>query len=261
MPFRIALATTCHPEDRKITALVDRITARATEHNADIIVFPESLMSRFEEEKHRFLEESQPVDGKFASSIDALAAKHGIWIVYTMNEAHPNNSNPYNTAILADSLGQKRSIYRKVHLFDSNTVKESERMSMANDIVTPVNTPFGNIALAICYDLRFPEYARKQTLNGCELLIYPAAWVDGPSKELQWKTLLQARAIENEIFVVGVSRADKGYVGTGYVFAPNGEQLAQRLDDELLIAEIDTSEIEKMRAAIPCLEHRRPELY
>ncbi len=261
MPFRIALAHTCHPEDGDVVSLVDRTATQAKEHGADIIIFPESLMSRFETEKQRFLEEAQTISGPFTRSIDAIASMQDIWIVYTMNEANPQGDRPFNTAILTDSTGSKRTIYRKVHLFDSSSIKESERMSSSDNVPSPVETSFGSIGLGICYDLRFPEYARKQTLSGCDLLIFPAAWVDGPLKEVQWKTLLQARAIENEIFVAGVSRADKGYVGTGYVFTPNGESIAQTVEDNLLIADIDLGEIEKMRNAIPCLDHRRPELY
>lgn len=261
MSFKVALAHTCHPEDGDVISLVNDVVIRAKKQHADIVVFPESLMSKFEIERQAFLKEAQNVDGAFSRSIDAIASEHGVWIVYTMNEANQQDARPFNTAILSDATGVKRAVYRKIHLFDSSSIKESERMSSSDNEPSPAETPFGTIGLGICYDLRFPEYARRQALNGCELLVFPAAWVDGPQKELQWKTLLQARAIENEIFVAGVSRADKGYVGTGYVFAPDGKSIASPIDRDLLIAEIDLGEIENMRNAIPCLEHRRPELY
>ena len=126
----------------------------------------------------------------------------------------------------------------------------------------PVPTPFSTIGLGICYDLRFPEYARMQALAGADLIIYPAAWVDGPNKLDHWKTLLAARAIEEELFIAGVSRCDEGYVGHSCVFAPNGELISEGDDDEeLVIAQIDTQRIAETRAQIPVLSHRRPDVY
>lgn len=261
MHHRFALAQTCHPADGDVVSLVKRAVCEAHDSAAEIVVFPESLMSRFEAEKGAFLKEAQPIEGPFSQAIDAIAAEYGIWVVYTMNEKN-EGGNPFNTAIITDSSGVKRGVYRKVHLFDSSAVKESERMSSSDEIFTPIQTPLGCIGLGICYDIRFPEYARRQALGGCDILIYPAAWVDGPFKALQWKTLLQARAIENEIFTVGVCRADEGYVGQSYIFAPNGDTVAETSAGRCIaVGEIDLDAIAEMRTAIPSLEHRRPELY
>ena len=106
-------------------------------------------------------------------------------------------------------------------------------------------------------------------LAGCDLIVYPAAWVDGPRKVDQWRTLLAARAIENELYVAGLSRCDRDfgsahrdYAGHSCVFGPLGEEIASAgLDEELLVAAIDTDAIDRARAAMPVLDHRRPELY
>lgn len=104
--------------------------------------------------------------------------------------------------------------------------------------------------------------ARFAATHGCQLLINPAAWVDGRLKAEQWRTLLSARAIENEIFVAGLSRVDKGYIGQSAVFGPDGVMLASgSVREELVAARIDLSAIDGVRAAMPVLEHRRPELY
>ncbi len=262
MKFKLALAQTKHPEDGDVISLVRRCCRLAKESKADIVVFPESLMTRFEESTQSFIEKAQDLEGPFSSAIDQIANELGLWIVYTMNEVNPSTALPYNTAVVVDSKGRKRGVYRKVHLFDSSSVKESSRMSASNELFEPINTPFGRLGLGICYDLRFPEYARKQVLCGCDVLVYPAAWVDGPFKALQWKTLLQGRAIENELFTIGVCRADEGYVGQSYIFAPNGDTVAETATGECIaIGEIDLDAIAKMRAAIPSLEHRRTDLY
>jgi len=261
MDFTIGLAQTCHPADGNVVALVDEFAAQAKERGVDLLVFPESLMSRYEAERADFLAESQPIGGPFTQSIDAIAAHYGLWIVYTMNEANPDGL-PFNTAIIADAQGQRRGFYRKVHLFDSATTQESERMAASDKLFEPIETPFGKIGLGICYDLRFPELALAAAMKDCEIMIYPAAWVDGQGKANQWKTLLAARAIENGMFVVGVCRADKGYVGCSRVVAPDGELLAQAdSTEQLVVCSIDTQESARMRKAIPSLKHRRPEIY
>ena len=262
MTIRLALAQTKHPEDDDVISLVRSCSRLAKERGADIVVFPESLMTRFEEKQQAFLEKAQSVDGPFSHAVDTVAKEIGIWIVYTMNELNPSAETPYNTAIIVDSQGCKRGAYRKVHLFDSDKVKESSRMSASSTIFEPIDTPLACLGLGICYDLRFPEYARKQALGGCDVLLFPAAWVDGPSKELQWKRLLQARAIENQIFVAGVSRCDEGYIGNSCVYAPNGEPVLEAgREENVYCADIDFEEIERMRQAIPALDHRRTDLY
>lgn len=293
--FTLGLAQCCHGADASVDAavnLVDKWCARAKEQQVDLLVFPESLMTRYETDRHAFLAEAQPLNGPFCQAVDALAKKHGLWLVYTVNEVNDMGkaavsagesgaadagcasaapdanrasaapANPFNTAVLVDSSGEKRGVYRKVHLFDTSFTRESDRMASGNKLFEPVCTPFGRIGLAICYDLRFPEVARCAALAGCEVLIVPAAWVDGPSKATQWKTLLAARAIENEMFVAGVSRADAGYVGQSCVFGPSGVSLAAGgSEEELVIARIDREALVRARKSMPVFSHRKPELY
>ena len=261
MKTKLALAQTRHPDDGDVIALVERDVQQAAESGADIIVFPESLMSRFEDEREAFLKESEPLDGPFAQAVDALAAKYGIWIVYTMNEANPGGL-PFNTAVVVDDAGAKRGVYRKVHLFDSATTCESERMAAGDELLAPIDAPFARIGVGICYDLRFPEVARSAAIGGCTLMVFPSAWVAGPGKLPQWYELLAARALENEMFVAGVCRCDEGYVASSAVFAPDGSiRAAAGAEEEVLVCEINMDTVERMRTAIPVFEHRREDVY
>jgi len=268
MEFMVGIAQTCHPVDGDVVSLVDRFAADAQAKGVELLVFPESLMSRYEAEIGDFLAESQPIDGLFARAVNAIAAKRQLWIVYTMNELNPN-AKPFNTAIAVDAEGVVRGVYRKVHLFDSATTTESERMAASDALFDPVQTPFGKLGMAICYDLRFPEQARAAALAGADIMLYPAAWVDGLRKVDQWRALLKARAIENEFFVAGLSRCDRAfgevrrdYAGHSCVYGPLGDELASAgLEEQLLIADIDLSEIAKARAAMPVLDHRRSSVY
>ena len=134
MQVTIGLAQTKHPEDGDVIALVERFAAEAHARGVDVLVFPESLMSRYEKEAEAFVREAEPADGAFATALDAIAARYGLWIVYTLNERNPEG-NPFNTAIIVDSTGTKRGIYRKIHLFDTDFTHESDRMSAGSDLL------------------------------------------------------------------------------------------------------------------------------
>ena len=268
MAFKLGLAQCCHPSDADVLRMAGAWAARAKAAGVDLLVFPESLMTPFDSSADEFAAAAQPVDGPFCQGMDALAAKHGLWMVYTANERN-EGARPFNTAVVVDDTGRKRAVYRKVHLFDTDFVRESDKVAAGSTLMRPVKAPFGTIGVGICYDLRFPELARAAALAGADLLVYPAAWVDGPRKVDQWRTLLCARAIENELFVAGLSRCDRAfgsagrdYAGHSCVFGPLGEELAHAsLKEELLVADIDPDAIAAARAAMPVLAHRRPDAY
>ena len=242
--FTLGLAQCAHPVD------VRQWARRAREAGVDLLVFPEALMTRFDGSVERFCAQAQEVDGPFAQTVDAIAASEELWIAYTLNEKNPDGGLPFNTAVVVDSAGVKRARYRKVHLFDAQGHRESDRMSAGNELMAPFGTPFGVLGLAICYDLRFPEVARAAALAGAELMLYPAAWVDGPGKVAQWETLLAARAIENGMFVAGVSSCDDGRIGNSRVYAPDGALLAAGGPDEQLVTcRIDLAELARVRDA------------
>ena len=261
----IGLAQCCHPEKdhiEDVLVMAKKWCEEAKAEGVNILVFPESLMTRYEKDRKAFLSEAQTLEGVFSSGMDALAKRYGLWLVYTVNEKNPQAQQPFNTAVVVADDGTKQGVYRKVHLFDTDFVKESDRMSSGDALFNPIQTPFGKIGLGICYDLRFPEVARFAALRGCDILIYPAAWVDGRLKAEQWRVLLAARAIENELFVAGLSRVDKGYIGQSGIYSPDGVLLASGGQHEMLVtARIQLKDIERTRSAMPVLHHRRPELY
>ena len=280
MGFRVGLAQCCHPADGNVVAMAERWVSQAKSHNVDLLVFPESLMTPFELSADDFAKCAEPLDGSFCTAMDALAATYGLWITYTANEKNDDaphtgaqdvlnpQSRPYNTAVVVDDAGKQRAVYRKAHLFDTDFVRESEKTVAGSELLQAVEAPFGTFGVGICYDLRFPEQARAMAIAGCDLIVYPAAWVDGPRKIDQWKTLLKARAIENELFVAGLSRCDRDfgtahrdYAGHSCVFGPLGEEVASAAGygEELVIADIDTDAIARAREAMPILRHR--ELY
>ena len=262
MQLTLALAQCAHREDGDALALVADWAARAAGQGAQLLVFPECLMTPYEKEPAEFAASAQPADGPFARGVAAIAAQHGLWVAFTMNEADPAGGRPFNSALVVDAGGQVRLHYRKVHLFDAGSYRESAKMQAGPKIAPPIETPWGKLGMGVCYDLRFCEFARVQALAGCELLLYPAAWVAGPRKVEQWRTLLSARAVENGMFVAGLSRCGGVYAAHSAVYAPDGRALALAgAGEELLVATLDLDEVAQARAAVPVLQHRRPELY
>lgn len=261
MECTIGLAQTCHPRNGEVEALVKSYARRAREQGVDLLIFPEFLMSPYEIDKDQFIQEAEPLGGAFTRAIDKVAQDCGLWMVYTINEYNPWG-NPYNTAVVVDDQGVQQGVYRKVHLFDTEAVHESDRLTAGDSLFEPIRTPFGVLGLAMCYDLRFPEVARAAAVAGCDVMIYPAAWVDGALKAEQWRTLLQARAIENAFFVAGVSRADKTYIGQSCLVDPQGVVLAAGGPDEtLVVARIDVARNAHVRKRMPVLDHRRVDVY
>lgn len=261
MPFKIALAQCRHPENGDVVASVRKWVRQASAQRADLVVFPEALMTKYDGSAERFASLAQPRNGGFCRAIDAMAAEHELWIAYTMNERNPKGA-PFNTAVITDSAGRQRAAYRKVHLFDAQGERESDRMAAGDELMRPVPAPFATIGLGICYDLRFPEVALQAALAGAQIMLYPAAWVAGTGKVGQWETLLRARAIENGMFVAGAGSVDDNRAGHSCVFAPDGTMLAASdASEQLVTCEIDLAIMDRVRAVTPSLAHRRPDCY
>ena len=263
MRFKVALAQCGYPSDGDVLAQVDSWCEQASLAGAELVVFPEDLMSPWHLSPAELAKIAEPLDGAFAQAVSACADRHGIWVLFTMYEADPCGGRPFNTAVLLDDCGTVRGSYRKSHLYDAHGVCESERTGRGDALFEPVSTPFGKVGMAICYDLRFPEVARYAALAGADILLLPSAWHDGPEKAAHWETLLRARAIENELFVLATGKAGDRYVGRSRAIDPLGRVLAcaEGKDEELVCCTIDTSEIVTARDTMPLLAHRRPELY
>ena len=121
--------------------------------NCSTTLFPEDLMSPTHLEPSKLRDYAEPLDGPFVTHLRELARRWGLWIVFTTYEANPNGA-PYNTAVVVDRAGEVRGTYRKCHLYDAHGVFESERNTAGESLCEAIDTPFGKLGLAICYDLR-----------------------------------------------------------------------------------------------------------
>jgi len=166
----------------------------------------------------------------------------------------------YNTAYVIDS-GKVTGKYSKIHLF--TPMKEDFFLKAGNKPLL-CNTSVGKIGVLICYDVRFPELARRLTLEGAEMLVVPAEW---PHPRLDhWRTLLKARAIENQLFVIAANRCGKQgmvrFCGNSMVVNPWGEVISEAGEgEETITAEIDLNLVTRYREEMPALKDRREEVY
>ncbi len=168
----------------------------------------------------------------------------------------------YNTASIISPQGKIIAQYRKTHLFKMGS---EEKKFLAGEKISVTKTSIGRIGLAICYDIRFPELIRKKILKGAEILVIPSAW---PRARIDhYLTLLKARAIENQCFVISANKMGKNFLGVLYggssvAFDPWGKNLGQLKEREgVLQVTIDLEELHQIRKRFPVLKSRKEKLY
>jgi len=169
------------------------------------------------------------------------------------------NGRQWNIVAVYDTEGRCVSTYQKMHPFTYGG--EHLRFEAGSKLISYVVNSL-RVAPFICYDLRFPEVFRHATLAGAEVLIVAANWP--APRHAHWLPLLQARAIENQCYVIGVNRAGKdprvAYMGESVVFSPKGERLALAGTDECVLeVEIDAVALREWRAKFPVLQDVRKE--
>lgn len=241
---------------------------KSIEEKPDFIILPEMFNCPYSNDK--FIEYSE--DEKTSptlSLISSLADKHDVYILAgSIPEKEKNNI--YNTSYLFDRNGTIIAKHRKMHLFDIDvsgkiTFKESDVLTAGNEFTT-ASTEFGKIGIGICYDIRFPELARIMVENGALILFYPGAFnlTTGPA---HWKLLFKSRALDNQIYCVGVAPAQNknasyNSYGHSIITNPWGEVISEADEnEEILIQEIELDNIKKVREELPLLKNRRTDLY
>ncbi len=238
-------------------AAARRMVAQAADAGADLVVLPELWGSGYDLAHAAVY--ATPLDAGLFREMALLARAHDLHVVGSLLES--DDGQIYNTCALfgpAGLLGQ----YRKMHRFC--LMQEDRYLAAGDQPALCQGTPWGPTALAICYDLRFPELFRTYALAGARLMLLPAQW---PAPRIDhWRTLLRARAIENQCVVAGCNRVgvdhDNVFSGASAVIGPWGEVLVEEGEREaLLVAEVDFDAVDEARRRIPILSDRRPECY
>ncbi|MCM3766358.1 carbon-nitrogen hydrolase family protein [Neobacillus niacini] len=238
--------------------------AKAKGMGADFVVIPEFYMA-LATTKSGVLpaEVAEPLDGHFISALKEAARANEIYVVCGMYESKiDDEQRAYNTTVMINRSGELVQSYRKTHLYDAFSYKESDTIIPGENPYKVVETEFGKIGLMVCYELRFPEIARQFALQEADILIVPAGWMAGPMKEDHWQTLIRARAIENTMFICGANLVGVEFTGRSMIVDPMGVVIASGGEEEgLIVTDIDLERIQRVRQKLPSVRDRKPAFY
>lgn len=245
-----------------------RLIKLAAEAGAKLVVLPENFaimgMSEFDKVKIREQDGSGPMQDFLAEQ----AARHGIWVVGGTIPLAGQDPNRINAACLIfDDQGKRVARYDKIHLFDVQITESNEQYNESEtiepgDTIVVLDTPFGKMGVAVCYDLRFPGLFRRMSEEGVELFVLPSAFTAITGKA-HWDTLVRARSIENMCYTI--ASAQGGYHANGretyghsMIVDPWGVVLdTLPRGSGVVVADIDINRLHDMRRSFPVLEHRK----
>jgi len=240
------------------------LIAEAKSKGADLIAFPEFLMafSPASQSAAQLTEIAEPTDGPFIRSLGAAAKAARMGVVATIYETAPVANRVYDSAVWIDAAGNVASVYRKLHLYDAFGFKESDKFHPGDNVAPLVSFGESRFGMMICYDLRFPEIARLLALQGANVLVAPAGWVQGDLKFEHWQTMIKARALENGCYVIAPGQVGNIYIGHSMAVDPLGRTLVDLGDEEgIATIDIDIDLVRDTREKLPLLKNRRPDIY
>lgn len=262
-PLRLALLQ-MHIEagnpERNFSKLMEMLeeAVAAPGSKPDVIMFPEMWNTGYA--LNEIQELADPEGKEIIALLSSFSKIHGVNIIGG-SIAEKKSDGVYNTMYAFDREGNMIGDYSKMHLF---RLMDEDKHLKAGDKPGKLQIEGEQAGMMICYDIRFPELARSLALDGAKLLFVPAEW---PNPRLHhWRTLLTARAIENQMYVVACNRmgtsGDTSFFGHSLIIDPWGEIVAEAGEEEgILRGDIDLELVEQVRSRIPVFEDRRPSLY
>jgi len=245
-------------EDKSANKLkCEDLIKQGSEFEAQLIIFPEMTLTGFSMNIDYIREESE--QSPTVNFFSQQAMKYNISIAFGVVFAKGDKAT--NNMIVVDNYGKQLSGYAKIHPFSFSG--ENNYYLGGNELASCVISD-ATIGLTICYDLRFPEIFQSLS-KSCNVILTIANWPE--SRIAHWNALLQARSIENQVFMIGVNRtgADKNkinYIKSSLVFDPAGEKLKPSLSFPVLdIYDLALEKVKSVRESFPVKQDRKPELY
>ena len=267
MPIIAAIQINGSSDIEKNLSTTERLVRSAAAAGAEFVATPEA--TTYLGPHDRKIQLAEPVDGPTHQRLARLAADCGITLLVGSVAERCDDTKAYNTSLLFGPNGALLAQYRKMHLFDVDlsatggvSFKESSTTARGRELVV-ADTSVGCVGLSICFDLRFPEVYRSLCDQGATILAVPSAFTLMTGKD-HWHTLLRARAIENQAWVVAPGQwgphDDQGLrmsYGHSLIVDPWGTVVAECGDGEgFCIAELDTDRAPRIRSQIPMNDNR-----
>jgi nitrilase len=245
-----------------------KLIAEAANAGAKLVALPENFALMGDHESDKLKAREIDGSGPIQDFLAAAAKKHGVWVIGGTIPLMADDGNKARAACLIyNDQGERVGRYDKIHLFDVNVPGTAE-VYRESDSIEPgtesriFDTPFGRLGLAVCYDLRFPEFFRKMSKEGVEILVVPSAFT-AETGAAHWELLLRARAVENLCYVIAPNQGGfhlngRKTFGHSMIVDPWGVVLdCCKTGGGYVLAEIDRERLEKVRGAFPVLNHRR----
>jgi len=263
-PFRVGLVQMVStPSVAENLDAAGKLVARAAGKGAKLVALPEYFCILGMHDADKVAAREKDGAGPIQEFLSATAKKHGVWLVggsVPLECQDPGKVR--NSCLVYDPGGRRVARYDKIHLF--GLALDGERFDEAKTIEAgtapcAIDSPFGRIALSVCYDVRFPELYRA--LAPMDLILVPSAFT-ATTGEAHWETLLRARAIENLAWVLAPAQGGRHANGRrthGHtmVVDPWGTVIAERATGAgVVLADIDPGFQAKTRASLPALTHR-----
>jgi deaminated glutathione amidase len=249
-------------------AKADRLVREASARGARLVVLPEKWPLLGSGAQLR--DGAEPLEGPAMTWARACARELGLDLLAGSFTELTAEGARQNTSLHIGPAGEIRAAYRKIHMFDVTVAgvvyRESEHEEPGDAIVLSRTDDGVELGMSVCYDLRFPELYRILALRGARVLLVPAAFTLATTRD-HWETLLRARAIENQAFVVAANQIGENEPGRfsggrSMIVDPWGVVLAQAGDDEgVIVADLDLERLESIRESLPSLANRRPATY
>ena len=240
-----------------------RLIELAVSQEAKLVALPEYFCIMGLRDTDKLSVREQPGEGMVQSFLSETAKRFGIWLVggsVPLESSVPDKI--YNSCLVYDHDGRQVARYDKIHLFGLELGEErfaEEKTIKAGDKVVAIDSPFGRIGLSICYDLRFPELYRL--MGKVDIILAPSAFTAITGKA-HWETLIRARAIENQAYVIAPAQGGfhvngRETNGDSMIVDPWGvviDRLAR--GPGVVMATLDRAYQSSVRASLPALEHR-----
>jgi deaminated glutathione amidase len=262
--FRVAALQMVSTPDRERNLVdAERLIAEAAADGAQLVLLPEYFCFMGFKDTDKLSIREAYRDGPIQRFLADAARRHGVWVIGgTLPLTAPEPERVLNTTLVFDPQGNEAARYDKIHLFSFEKGTESfneARTIRPGDTVTTFDAPFGRVGLSVCYDLRFPELYRK--LGDCALIVVPSAFTYTTGRA-HWETLLRARAVENQCYVLaaaqgGTHETGRRTWGHSMLIDPWGEIVSVREEGAGVVAgNIERARIDEVRASLPALRHR-----